>query len=144
MLISGEDGLLTEQLRICLEENLNISDVRHGYGLAGFLILEKKPLASGVKHAFQREWKHIIHSDDVKIAWVSPNVYVITVNSEEISRKLIKKGPWFENNDVFAIQLWLKECTLEEITLNKATFWIQIHGFPLGFLTTSCACPPYV
>lgn len=92
-----------------------------------------------MEHALQREWKHIVHSDDVKIAWASPNIYVITVNLEEISRKLIEKGPWFVKHDAFAIQSWPKECTLEEITTNKARFWIQIHGLPLGFLIASCA-----
>ncbi|CAL8999625.1 unnamed protein product [Prunus brigantina] len=88
----GEE-FLAGQLTIHLENSLNLSDVRRGASPAGFLIAEKEPLIGGVEAAFRRQWRHIIHPDDVKIAWANPNVYVITVETENIAKKLIDCGP---------------------------------------------------
>lgn len=74
----GEE-FLAEQLTIHLENSLNLSNVCRGVSLVGFLIAEKEPLIGGAKAALRREWRHIIHSDDVKIA--NPNVYVITMET---------------------------------------------------------------
>ncbi|BFG20977.1 hypothetical protein CerSpe_072510 [Prunus speciosa] len=126
---------VADQLTIHLENNLDFTEDRRGIILAGFLITEKEPQIGGVKNALQREWRNIVHSDDVKIAWASPNVYVITAASFVVAKKLIEKGPWHVNDDVFSIQPWPQSSALAEIHPNKATYWIQAHGIPLGLMT---------
>ncbi|CAL9028493.1 unnamed protein product [Prunus brigantina] len=64
------------------------------------MIDDKEPLMNGVKHALQREWQNIVHSDDVRIAWASPNVYTITLHTEVVAKKLMEWGPWFVHDDV--------------------------------------------
>ncbi|BFG29034.1 hypothetical protein CerSpe_153080 [Prunus speciosa] len=129
------DEVMEEQFTIHLEESLNLTDVRSGTHLAGFLIAEKEPLIGGVKNALRREWRNIVHSDDVKIAWANPNVYVITVESDLVAKKLIDRGPWYFHDDVFSLQEWPMNCSLDEIIPCKAAFWIQAHGIPLGQMT---------
>ncbi|PQP91931.1 uncharacterized protein Pyn_25559 [Prunus yedoensis var. nudiflora] len=124
-----------DQLTIHLENSLGFFEDRRGVTLAGFLITEKEPQIGGVKIALQREWRNIVHSDDVKIAWASPNVYIITVASAVLAKKLMEKGPWHVHDDVFSIQPWPSNCALAEIHPNKATYWIQAHGIPLGMMT---------
>ncbi|PQQ20127.1 uncharacterized protein Pyn_19042 [Prunus yedoensis var. nudiflora] len=124
-----------DQFTIHLENNLGLTEDRCGVTLAGFLITEKEPQIGGVKNALQREWRNIVHSNDVKIAWASPNVYIITAASTVVAKKLIEKGPWHVNDDVFSIQPWPQSSTLAEIHPNKATYWIQAHGIPLGLMT---------
>ncbi|KAH0977194.1 hypothetical protein GBA52_026913 [Prunus armeniaca] len=133
------EEFLAEQLTIHLENSLNLSDVHREVSLASFLIAEKEPLIGGVKAALRREWRHIIHSDDVKIAWANPNVYVITVETENIAKKLIQRGPWHVHDDVFSLQMWPECEALDEIIPNLATFWVQAHGIPLGQMTANNA-----
>ncbi|PQP93948.1 uncharacterized protein Pyn_30341 [Prunus yedoensis var. nudiflora] len=47
----------------------------------------------------------------------------------------MEKGPWHVHDDVFSIQPWPSNCALAEIHPNKATYWIQAHGIPLGMMT---------
>ncbi|CAB4320352.1 unnamed protein product [Prunus armeniaca] len=133
------EEFLAEQLTFHLENSLELTGIRRGVSLAGFLITEKEPLVGGVKNALRREWRNIIHTDDVKIAWANPNVYIITVESDEVAQKLIERGPWYVHDDVFSVQPWPDFCSLDEIIPCKATFWIQAHGFPLGQLTRNNA-----
>ena len=73
--------------------------------------------------------------DSVKIAWAKPNLYVITVASEVVAKKLIEKGPWLVHDDVFSVQPWPLYCTLEKIMPCRASFLVQAHGIPLGQMT---------
>ncbi|PQQ15166.1 hypothetical protein Pyn_31917 [Prunus yedoensis var. nudiflora] len=62
------EDFLAEQLTFHLENSLELIGIRRGVSLAEFLITEKEPLVGGVKNALRREWRNIIHTDDVKIA----------------------------------------------------------------------------
>nr|XP_048336943.1 uncharacterized protein LOC107411956 [Ziziphus jujuba var. spinosa] len=53
--------------------------------------------------------------------------------------RIWRKRPWSINGAHLALREWKPEQSFEDLDFNISTFWVQIHGLPLQFMTSSNA-----
>ncbi|VVA20610.1 PREDICTED: PRUPE_6G158100 [Prunus dulcis] len=65
----------------------------------------------------------------VKVVKSKENVYAVTMEDEAIASRLLEGNPWFVKGHVFTLKQWPLYCSTDNIEANRATFWIQAHGY---------------
>ncbi|CAB4316317.1 unnamed protein product [Prunus armeniaca] len=79
------------QLVIQLEGNVGLGEVHNGIPLIGVLMADKLPNQGATKEILRKSWEQL---GEAKILVVKDNLLAITVESEEMARRIIEGGPW--------------------------------------------------
>ncbi|KAH7518087.1 hypothetical protein FEM48_Zijuj09G0133500 [Ziziphus jujuba var. spinosa] len=61
------------------------------------------------------------------------------VRISQFRNRIWRKRPWSINGAHLALREWKPEQSFEDLDFNISTFWVQIHGLPLQFMTSSNA-----
>lgn len=93
-------------------------DNRRGVSLVGFLISDKEPPLSSVRNTLSREWHNTINMVDMKIAWSSPDIVVISVILSLVTCRLF--GPFSTSHPTQFLYLAL-------LLLNESCYNLRYH-----------------
>ncbi|KAB2623872.1 hypothetical protein D8674_037825 [Pyrus ussuriensis x Pyrus communis] len=110
-------GKAVEDLVVHLEKSMDLSNMEQGIKLVGTALVNKT----------LNKWGGI---GEIEIKWVKDKTFIIIVNDESTTAKIIDQVPWAVMKQNFSVKRWPKELALEEIDMNKISFWIQIRGVP--------------
>ena len=50
--------------------------------------------------------------------------------------RTIASDPWSLDKHLVVMQRYEKKSAIEELSFNQASFWVQLHGIPLCYMTT--------
>ena len=104
--------------------------------LVGHVISQKTHNNQSVYAALSKAWEFTVL---FSFAVLGPNKFLFKLSKQEHLLKIQKQLTWNVNGSLIILQLWNPQPTLGELPLNKAPFWIQIHGLPLINMTTKTA-----
>ncbi|KAL6286553.1 hypothetical protein ACE6H2_010943 [Prunus campanulata] len=122
----------TEELTIQLEESLGISSLENGPKLIGAVIANKMPNRGAIKNILKTAWQEF---GEAKITWIRENLFAISVQDEDMARKILERGPWSVMRHCFSVRRWPLELAVEEIDTHLVPFWVQVRGIPLNLCT---------
>ncbi|KAH7516250.1 hypothetical protein FEM48_Zijuj10G0115300 [Ziziphus jujuba var. spinosa] len=100
--------------------------------LVGKLMTSKPIWKNVVQSIIRRVW---FTDEAVGTEQIHPDVFLFNFKSSADKDRIWKRRPW----SIDGAHLVLKECqpelSLEKINFSLSTFWVQIHGLPLQYLT---------
>lgn len=123
--VEAEDVL--ENLTVHFDDEPDLCRPDCGTQLLGFLISESVIGVNCVKAILQSLWQNL---GQIRITGAKRNVYTITVASDRIAQRLVNGSPWNVKNHCFTVRIWPSHLSIDEIDLNRTTYWIQAHGIP--------------
>ncbi|KAM2479020.1 hypothetical protein PS1_002804 [Malus domestica] len=115
-----------EELVVHLEQSMDLSSMEHGVKLVGEALVARKLNKWGIRNIFRSAWQDF---GEVDIKWVRDNLFVITVQDEDMATKILAQVPWAVMKQNFSVKKWPPELALEEVKMAVVPFWIQIRGF---------------
>lgn len=71
---------------------------------------------------------------NLQIEDAGPNKFLFTFDSLEEKEKVLRQEPWNFKGSGMILGQWSPGETVEQVELSKVSFWVQIHGLPLGVL----------
>lgn len=71
----------------------------------------------------------------VKLEQISLNVFLFSFKIVEDRNRVWNKRPWSINKAHLILREWPPDLALESIDFNSSTFWVQIHGLPLQYMS---------
>lgn len=51
------------------------------------------------------------------------------------TQEVLRRGPWYIMNHLISLQYWIPEVSVYEVDYSRVSFWVQLHGMPLGTMT---------
>ena len=88
------------------------------------------------KYTMRRAWGL---EDRLRITEVGPNLFQFKFTSEFELNRVFRGGPWTFDNQLLLLKRWKRGMTVENITMETASFWIQIWGAPLNMFSSQVA-----
>ncbi|KAM0956247.1 hypothetical protein ACFX2A_025041 [Malus domestica] len=116
-----------DDLVVHLEKSLDISNMEQGIKLVGMALVSKTLNKWGIRNILRSSWQRW---GEIEIKWVKENTFVIKVKDESTAAKIIDQVPWAVMKQNFVVKRWPSEIALEEIDMQRISFWIQIRGVP--------------
>jgi hypothetical protein len=104
--------------------------------LVGHVISQKTHNNQSVFAALSKAWEFVV---PFSFTVLGPNKFLFKLSKQEHLLRIQKQVIWNVNGSVIILKLWNPQATLGEHVLNKATFWIQVHGLPLINMITKLA-----
>ena len=52
-----------------------------------------------------------------------------------MSIEILSSEPWSFDKHLVVTQLYEKDSAIEELSINQASFWVQLQGIPIRYLT---------
>lgn len=93
------------------------------------MIAGRTPNREAVKSILKIAWQELC---EAKITWVKDNVFAITIQDEEMARKILDNGPWSVMKFCCSIHLWPENSDVEGVQFIMVPFWVQVQGVPLN------------
>ena len=93
----------------------------------GYVLINKTLNKWGTRNILRSSWKEMGMID---INWVKDNTFIIIVQDESTTLKILDQVPWGVMKKNFSVKTWPQELALEEINMEMVLFWIQIRGVP--------------
>ncbi|XP_060673331.1 uncharacterized protein LOC132803803 [Ziziphus jujuba] len=88
------------------------------------------------KNIVQSIIRHVWFTDEeVRVDHLHPNVFLFCLKSVLDRNRIWRKRPWSINGAHLVLREWRPDSSFEEINFHLSTFWIQIHGLPLQYMT---------
>ncbi|KAH7511064.1 hypothetical protein FEM48_ZijujUnG0051700 [Ziziphus jujuba var. spinosa] len=106
------------------------------FRLVGKVFSDKLLRKNLVQSIIRRAW---FTNDDVQVESLHPNIFLFCFKSIAERNRIWRKRPWSINGAHLALREWKPEQSFEDLGFNISTFWVQIHGLPLQFMTSSNA-----
>ncbi|CAL9026175.1 unnamed protein product, partial [Prunus brigantina] len=120
-------------MAIHFEDSLDLEErIENKIALVGLLIAENEPPQSIVKDILRVVWSNM---GNIKVCRAKENVYSITVEEEEVARRLLDGNPWFIKGFTFTLKPWPLYHSLDDIIPDRAILWVQAHGLPRNLCT---------
>jgi hypothetical protein len=104
--------------------------------LVGHVISQRTHNNQSVFAALSKAWEFAV---PFSFTVLGPNKFLFKLTKQEHLLRIQKQATWNVNGSVIILKLWNPMATLGELILNKASFWIQVHGLPLINMTTKLA-----
>jgi hypothetical protein len=104
--------------------------------LVGQVISQKTQNNQSVFAALSKAWEFAV---PFSFAVLGPNKFLIKLSKQAFLNRIQKHVTWNVNGYLIILQVWHPQATLGELPINKALFWIQVHGLPLINMTTIIA-----
>lgn len=70
------------------------------------------------------------HLDNLRITWVSRNIYVLFFAGEEDVRRVLVNGPWTMDNNLLVLTHWVPQLVDWDWLFENVEFWVQLHRLP--------------
>lgn len=107
----------------------NISVARRT--LVGKVLNNKQVNKTAAKEIIGKAWEVY---NNLQISHLGRNRFLFTFDSEEHTKKVMGRAPWFIMNHLLCLQYWIPEVSPQEIYFDMNPFWIQVHNLPMEFL----------
>lgn len=104
--------------------------------LVGKICSERFVNKGAVKAILSRAWGNL---SGMKITYMGTNMLMFTFEDKVEALEVIRKGPLYVMNNLVSFQYWIPDISAYELNYDMVSFWIQIHGLPLGALSTTAA-----
>lgn len=104
--------------------------------LVGKVLTKKKLNRNAVKSILVKGWGD---PPGLKVADIGTNLFLFTFQDGREAKEVIRRGPWYVMNHVVSLQYWIPEASVYEIDFARVSFWVQLHGLPLGAMNPSHA-----
>ncbi|KAJ1433128.1 hypothetical protein SESBI_06350 [Sesbania bispinosa] len=104
--------------------------------LVGRLITDKSPNKMAAKEILT---KACSFTEELTITDLGPNVFLFNFKTAKDARRALDGGPWYVMGCLLSLQCWIPEASVHEVNFDFVGFWVQFHGLPLEFMTTSNA-----
>lgn len=88
------------------------------------------------KAILSRAWGDL---SGLKITEMGTNMLMFTFEDKKDALEVIRKGQWYVMNNLVSFQYWVLDISAYELDFAMVSFWVQIHGLPLGALNTMVA-----
>lgn len=75
----------------------------------------------------------------LKVVDMGPNIFMFTFKDKKETQDVLRRGPWYIMNHLISLQYWIPEVCTHEVDYSGVSFWVQLHGMPLGTMTTKNA-----
>lgn len=100
--------------------------------LVGKLISECVLKNITVQMIVKRIW---VTQEPIHVDQIGPNMFLFYFKRVSDRDRFWNRRPWTINGDHLALKEWSPEMSLKDFNSSHSTFWIQIHGLPLQFMT---------
>ncbi|KAJ1377318.1 Endonuclease/exonuclease/phosphatase superfamily [Sesbania bispinosa] len=102
--------------------------------LVGKVIAKKALNRAAVKDILSKAWDL---SEELSITDLGPNIFLFNFAQAKHATKALADGPWFVMGHLLSLQNWIPEATVNEVSYDNVEFWVQMHGLPLEYMTSS-------
>jgi hypothetical protein len=104
--------------------------------LVGHIISQKTLSNHLVYAALNKSWPFVI---PFSFSTLGPNLFLFKFSKLEHTTRILAQVTWNVNGSLLALQKWSHSATINELSLTKVPFWIQVHSLPLYNMTTKNA-----
>ena len=92
-----------------LERSLDLSVMEQGVKLVGKALEDKMLNKWGIKNILRAAWKKY---GDLDVKWVRENMFVISVQDENMAEMILQQVPWAVMKKNFVVKKWPSELAL--------------------------------
>ena len=64
---------------------------------------------------------------------------LFTFDNKSDMDRVLASEPWSFDKHLVVMQKYEHETSIEELSFNRACFWVQLHGIPLHYMTVEAA-----
>lgn len=100
--------------------------------LVGKILFERILNRAAAKMIIAKAWSE---PEGLKIADMGPNIFLFTFKDMKETQEVLRRGPWYIMNHLISLQYWIPEVSVYEVDYSRVSFWVQLHGMPLGTMT---------
>lgn len=121
-----------EEEIIEIEEYSNEGEEFAQRTLVGKILFAKVLNKAAAKSIIAKAWGE---PDRLKVVDMGPNIYMFTFKNKMETQEILRRGPWYIMNHLISLQYWIPEVSAYEVDYTGVSFWVQLHGMPLGTMT---------
>lgn len=134
----GTSGEVQEQEEeiIEIEEYSNEGEEFAQRTLVGKILFEKILNRAAAKMIIAKAWGE---PEGLKVVDMGPNIFMFTFKDKKEPQEVLRRGPWYIMNHLISLQYWILEVSAYEVDYSGVSFWVQLHGMPLGTMTVKNA-----
>ena len=74
-----------------------------------------------------------------KVRNVGDHKFLFVFDNKEEADKGIHSEPWTFDKHLIVMERYDTSLSLDDLTLDKTTFWVQVHGLPIKFMNAKAA-----
>ncbi|XWS61009.1 hypothetical protein CRYUN_Cryun07bG0088500 [Craigia yunnanensis] len=100
--------------------------------LIGKLLLNKRVNVKAMKNVLCNVWKVLL---GMSIKEVGNRLFVFHFQDDMENERVLLRQLWSFNKSLLVLQNLEENVKLEDVKLQRCSFWVQIHGLPLGLMT---------
>ncbi|XP_041001602.1 uncharacterized protein LOC121247297 [Juglans microcarpa x Juglans regia] len=104
--------------------------------LIGRLVADRPLNKYAISFGIKASWNFIQH---FLIEEMDINKFIFTFRTSHDKLRVLNQAPWNIKGHLLILKPWSPGATFNEISLNHATFNVQIHGLPLDHITLNNA-----
>ena len=106
------------------------------FTLIGRILGDKTLNRGAVQTMIQKLWHF---GGVIATSYLGPNLYSISTDCELSYHRILDESPWHFMGKFFNIKAWNPKQSIEEIDLESAAFWVQVHNLPPNYMTAENA-----
>lgn len=97
-------------------------------------LASKKILFKPVVHeAIRSTWNF---ASNMKIKDAGPNTFLIHFESPSHKERVLLQAPWNVKGFLLILREWSPAVSISAMDFSRSAFWVQIHGFPMKWLSS--------
>ena len=111
--------------------DLLLDDIDNSKTLVVKFLTKRHPIMEAINQTLRSMWRSC---GSFKIRDLGENTVLLLFEDVTDANRIFMQGPWSFNKYLIGLYRPREEATVNGATLDKASFWVQIHGLPLRLM----------
>ncbi|XP_023875965.2 uncharacterized protein LOC111988407 [Quercus suber] len=136
------DDLAQNWSRLTLSERegpgccLNQEDSTKDFCIAAKFFTKRALNIDVIARTFTPLWRA---RNGFKIQNMGDHIILFTFDNKVDVDRILQSEPWSFDKHLVVMERYEKEEAIHELKFNKASFWVQLHGIPIRYMTKEAA-----
>lgn len=116
--------------------NLTNEDSYSSYSIVAKFLTKRALNVDVIAKTFNPLWRS---RNGFKIQNLGDHIMLFTFDNKSDVDRVLASEPWSFDKHLVVMQRYEHETSFEELSFNRASFWVQLHGIPLRYMTAEAA-----
>ena len=116
--------------------NLTNEDSYSSHSIVAKFLTKRALNVDVIAKTFNPLWRS---RNGFKIQNLGDHIMLFTFDNKSDVDRVLASEPWSFDKHLVVMQKYEHETAIEELSFNRACFWVQLHGIPLRYMTAEAA-----